>query len=50
MLATILVHVPLAIATLMSPPLPPTSELDVLTTMAIEERSLAEFNHLIEAY
>jgi hypothetical protein len=50
MLATILVHVPLAIAPLMSPPLPPPCELDVLTPMAIEERSLGEFNHRIEAY
>ena len=50
MLATILVHVSLAIAPLMSPPLPPPCELDVLTPMAIEERSLGEFNHRIEAY
>jgi hypothetical protein len=50
MLATILVHVSLAIAPLMSPPLPPSCELDVLTPLAIEERSLGEFNHRIEAY
>jgi hypothetical protein len=50
MLATILVHVPLAIAPLMSPPLPLPCELDVLTPMAIEERSLGEFNDRIEAY
>jgi hypothetical protein len=51
MLATILVHVPLAIFPLLQ--LPPASrdcQLDVLTPMAIEERSLAEFKTNIDAY
>jgi len=50
MLATILVHIPLAIAPLLQPPFPPECQLDVLTPMAIEERSLAAFNASIDAY
>ena len=50
MLATILVHIPLAFATLVQPPFPPECQLDVLTPMAIEERTLAEFNADIDAY
>jgi hypothetical protein len=50
MLATVLVHIPLAMAPLLQPPFPPECQLDVLTPMAIEERSLVEFNANVAAY
>jgi hypothetical protein len=50
MLATILVHVPLAIAPLLQPAFPPECQLDVLTPVAIEERALTEFNANIDEY
>jgi len=50
MLATILVHVPLAIAPLLQPPYPPECQLEVLTPVAIEERALTEFNANIDEY
>ena len=50
MLATILVHVPLAIAPLLQPPFPPQCQLEVLTPVAIEERALTEFNANIDQY
>jgi hypothetical protein len=50
MLATTFVHVSLAIAPLISAPLPSPSELETFTPVAIEDRSLTEFNHRIEAY
>ena len=50
MLATILVHIPLAIAPLLQPPFPPECRLEVLTPMAIEERALTEFNANVDEY
>ena len=50
MLTTILVHAPLALVPLLQPPFPPDCQLDLLTPMAIEERSIATFNARIEAY
>lgn len=51
MLATLLVHVPLAIFPLLQLPQPPGQcELDVLTPLALEERTLAQFNADIDAY
>jgi hypothetical protein len=50
MLATVLVHVPLLIAPLLQPPFPPECQLDVLTPMGIEERTIATFNARIDSY
>jgi hypothetical protein len=50
MLATMLVHIPLAIAPLLQPPSPPVCQIDVLTPMAIEERALGEFNVSVQEY
>jgi hypothetical protein len=50
MLATILAQVPLVITPLMQAPAPPLCQLEVLTPMAIEERSLATFNANIDTY
>jgi hypothetical protein len=50
MVATLLVHIPLVVAPLLQPPFPPECQLDVLTPMAIEERTLTEFNNNIDAY
>src|SRR5688572_27894763 len=50
MLATILVHVPLVIAPLLQPAVPPECQFEVLTPMAIDERTIAGFNARIDAY
>jgi hypothetical protein len=50
MLATILVHLPLALVPLLQPPTSLECQLEVLTPMAIEERSLATFNTNVDAY
>jgi hypothetical protein len=50
MLATILVQVPLIITPLLQAPTPPPCQLEVLTPMAMEERSLATFNANIDTY
>jgi hypothetical protein len=50
MLVTLLVHVPLALAPLLQPPFPPECQLDVLTPMALEERSVAGFHANVDAY
>jgi hypothetical protein len=50
MLATILVQVPLVIAPLLQAPAPPPCQLEVLTPITMEERSLATFNANVDAY
>ena len=50
MLATIVFQIPVVMASMLQPALPPDCQLDVLPPLALEQRSLTEFNANIDAY